>query len=109
MRGFGSRRRLATALAAALAAVAVAPTGLVAHAAFPGANGRIAFSTGFLFPDNFELPARTQIYTVGPDGTDQRRLTNVAEDHHAGAPDWSADGTRIVYQRDESGEPRCGS
>jgi Tol biopolymer transport system component len=102
----GGKRRLAIAFAASLAAVMLIPAGPVAHAAFPGDNGRIAFSTGFLFPDNFELPSRTQVYTVAPDGSDQRRLTNVAEDHHAGAPDFSADGTRIVYQSDEAGEPR---
>jgi TolB protein len=74
-----------------LAALAVMSTGLVAagpgHAAFPGANGRIAFSS---FRDgNFE------IYTVNADGTDPTRVTN--ETPFDGGPAWSADGTKIVF------------
>lgn len=63
-----------------------------AHAAFPGANGRIAFA-GRVAPDPY-----TDIYTVNPDGSSLVNLTNsaaVAEFDPASSPD----GERIVYQR----------
>jgi TolB protein len=56
-----------------------------AHATFPGKNGRIAFVLG---PD---------IYTMNPDGSDVRQLTNVGPDNSASWPSWSADGKQIVF------------
>jgi dipeptidyl aminopeptidase/acylaminoacyl peptidase len=55
-----------------------------AHATFPGANGKIAFSSS------------GSIHTVNPDGTGEQPIAggaNVA---------WSADGTKIAYQRGAS-------
>jgi TolB protein len=64
-----------------------------AHAAFPGANGKIAF--GSLRDGNYE------IYTMNPDGTDQARLTqNPANDDTAV---WSPDGRRIAFTSDRAG------
>lgn len=65
-----------------------------AHAAFPGSNGKIAFST-----DQSNDP---QVFTVNPDGTGEKQLTQHAQGHASG-PDWSPDGTTIVFQGDGTG------
>lgn len=53
-----------------------------AHAAFPGANGKIAFECGI------------DICTVNPDGTGRQVLAN-----DAAAPAWSADGKQVAFVR----------
>ncbi len=68
---------------AALVIIDAAPS----HAAFPGANGKIAFQS---FRDG-----NHEIYLMNPDGSDLVRLTN--ETPFDGAPAWSADGTRIAF------------
>src|SRR5215831_19129002 len=55
-----------------------------AHATFPGNNGRIAFIFG---PD---------IYTMNPDGSDVKQLTNVGESV-AFWESWSPDGKQLVF------------
>lgn len=70
---------------AALAMVSIA--GPAALATMPGENGRIAFS--------LDRGSGGEIYTIRADGTDLRRLTHL--DGNAIAPDWSPDGTRIVF------------
>jgi Tol biopolymer transport system component len=73
-----------TCLAAALFAGVGALT--PARAAFPGANGRIAFSK---FVSDYE------IYSMNPDGSDQTNLSNnPATDQ---SPAWSPDGTQIAF------------
>lgn len=54
----------------------------VASAAYPGADGKIAFVRA------------NQVYTVNPDGTGMAQLTNRGKNHH---PKWSPDGTQIAY------------
>lgn len=76
------------AAAAALGGAAAGP----AHAAFPGENGRLAFSTNA--DGNFE------IYSSNPDGTDRRRLTTFAGDEFE--PQWSPDGNRLAFARRDS-------
>jgi Tol biopolymer transport system component len=39
----------------------------------------------------------TDIFTMRPDGTGKRRITNVASGKHVIHPDWSPDGSRLVY------------
>ncbi|MEY2426710.1 MAG: TolB protein, partial [Actinomycetota bacterium] len=62
----------------------------------PGANGSIVFAK--------ELDDGFQLFSVGADGSGERRLTHVAGD--AVHPDWSPDGTRIVFEFDHKrGKP----
>jgi TolB protein len=68
-------------------------TQLTFAGSFPGTNGKIAY-------EKFETqgdPNTIEIYVMNPDGTEQKRLTtnNVID----GAPDWSADGKKIVFDR----------
>jgi Tol biopolymer transport system component len=82
--------KLGLALAAA-AALALAPG---AHAAFPGANGDIAFNWTFGCDGSM-------VAAMSPDGSGVRLLTADAcvEDGppRAAFPDWSADGERILF------------
>ncbi len=82
--------------AAALFAVLVlaAPP---AHAAFPGANGKIAFTS---FP-NFD----NEIATINPDGSGRVDLT--ANTVHDFSPSWSADGQWITFVREPAPGPCC--
>lgn len=85
------RRLLVSTCLASIVVVLLAP---VSKAAFPGANGRIVFDTARLFFDGAES---SQIYSVRPDGSDLRQLTNVPEGSSAWQPRVSADGRTIVF------------
>lgn len=87
------RRAVATlralAVAATLAAAGLTTTASPAVAAGPPAVGRIAFwdfMTG-------------QIYAVNPDGTGLAQLTHEPQGIAAQGPDWSPDGSRILFSR----------
>ena len=73
-----------TLLALSLVASLILSTGR-ASATFPGRNGRIAFVQG---PD---------IFTMNPDGSDVRQLTNLGPDSVAFWQSWSPDGKQIVF------------
>ncbi|HVM15854.1 MAG TPA: hypothetical protein VM287_16190 [Egibacteraceae bacterium] len=95
-----SGRRLMVILMAVVLSLLVlpaAPGGAVA----PGANGRLACEGGR--PDAAGV-MRPQVYTINPDGTDERILT----DHplRDGDPSWSPDGTKIAFEsfRDDGSE-----
>lgn len=62
-------------------------------AAFPGADGRIAYASN--------QSGNWDIYTMNADGSDQRRLTtDPANDTQ---PSFSADGTKIAFASDRAG------
>jgi Tol biopolymer transport system component len=61
----------------------------LAGAAFPGANGKIAFQT------NRDLNQNWEIYSMNPDGSGQTNLTNNA--CLDAQPAWSPDGSRIAF------------
>ena len=67
--------------------VTLVGSAIPAYATFPGKNGRIAFVLG---PD---------IYTMNPDGTDVRQLTNFGPDSSAYWESWSPDGKLIVFSK----------
>jgi Tol biopolymer transport system component len=80
---------------------AASPT--VAAAAWAG--GRIALSQWDLLPGG-NLSGHSNVYTISPDGTGRRQLTHVGAKQAAGAPDWSPDGTKIVYESNQTGDYR---
>jgi len=65
----------------------------IAHATFPGKNGRIAFQV--------QTDAGIQIFTVRPNGQDLQQITHVTGD--AVPPHWSPDGRQIVFEHDAPG------
>jgi WD40 repeat protein len=69
-----------------LVALLALPSG--AQAAFPGPNGKIAFSS------------RGNIETIYADGVWRERLTTTGQDFE---PAWSADGARIVFSSNRDG------
>jgi TolB protein len=82
------RRRLALAGFCAVAAVLALPAG--GGATVPGPNGLIVFRS--------DESQGSQIFTIGPDGTGQRQLTNLPGD--AFLPHWSPESNRIVFEFD---------
>jgi len=77
-----------TRVAAAVAAVAALLSGGTAQASFPGANGRIAFTSD---RDALDL----EVYSMAADGSSQTNLTNQLDDDSQ--PAWSASGQRIAF------------
>jgi Tol biopolymer transport system component len=78
------------ALAAALAFAVVGGLASEGSATTPGTNGLIVYAK--------EVGKDFQLFTVRPDGTGQRRLARV--DGDAVHPDWSPDGSRVVFELD---------
>lgn len=73
------------AVALAAAATLVLPV-ILAHAGFPGRNGRIAFTSN--------RGGHYQVFTMRSDGSGVRKLTHCA---FCSDPSFSADGKRIAY------------
>ena len=90
------RRLGRLSLLAALALVAGLFLGAPATATFPGPNGRIVFgdfTTG-------------QLYSINPDGTGLRQLTQLEAPAIAAQPDWSPDSRQLAFWSDLGGDPR---
>jgi Tol biopolymer transport system component len=93
MRGRQGRRTIGWPVAmTCLVASLVLPA--VASAAFPGANGRIAFAQALAF-------GQYDIYSVQPNGGGLTQLTSHPSTELA--PSWSAAGRRITYLRNVHG------
>jgi Tol biopolymer transport system component len=75
-------------------ALLLAVSGEEAGAAFPGKHGRIAF-------DAFapEPGSTSQIFTINPDRTGERRLTHTTACAYNSSPSYSPDGTKIAWER----------
>ncbi len=84
-------RRFRWSVAIGLLVAAVASTD--AEAAFPGQNGRIAYSLATTSTDG--------IFTVLPDGSGQTQLTNGPG--YDDEPSWSSDGTKITFSSTRDG------
>jgi Tol biopolymer transport system component len=70
---------------AVFVAVVVFAWVIPAHATFPGKNGRIVF-----IQDG-------EVFTMQPDGSDIKQLTQLSPDNSAAWAAWSADGKQIVF------------
>ncbi len=86
----GLRRRVL--LLAGLIGAALAATTAPSEAAFPGANGRIVFSSS--------RDGNGDIYVMNADGSNVTRLTN---DPANFLPAWSPDGRKIAFNSDRDG------
>jgi Tol biopolymer transport system component len=83
-----TRREVGRLTLIPLAALAGLSVPSVAQATAFGRNGRLAYAA--------ETSAGLQLFTVRPDGSGVRQLTQV--DGDAAHPDWSPDGRRLVFE-----------
>jgi TolB protein len=79
---------------AVMTVLAVVGVSEVAHATFPGHNGRIVFRR--YFNDDHTEGA---LFTATPSGGDVRQITFPGPGVLDTEPDWSPDGTKIVFER----------
>jgi TolB protein len=96
--------RATTRLVGAVSCVLAIAGATAAFATPPGSNGRIAFTryTGA----NPDSSASGSIWTVAADGTGERRVTRASRGIFDFQPDWTRDGSRIVFERETgSGSP----
>jgi Tol biopolymer transport system component len=87
------RRYLRYALSASLLLVLIAGA-VTVYAAFPGANGKIAFDS--------DRDGNEEVYVMNADGTGQTNLSN--NPAWDGIPVWSSDGTKIVFSSMRDGD-----
>ena len=89
---WGIRRPALFAGVGLLASVVLAPIG---NATAPGANGRIVFER----LRHADGPAWGEIFVANADGTGVTRITHPSRGTEDTNPDWSPDGSRIVFAR----------
>jgi TolB protein len=92
-----------TALGIATLVATVSSAAAVAGSTVSAKNGRIAFM-------RFDLGKGVQaseIFVTNPDGTGEQRITQPPSGYRDDLPDWSLDGSRIVFQRCASGGGAC--
>ena len=83
----------------------ITPWGLRATSGDWSPDGsRIRFASNAIKDDN--LAPGTNLYSVRPDGTGLRRLTNVGANHYVLAGSYSPDGKAIVYATDLGATPK---
>ena len=89
------------AIVAALGSFLVpASTLLAGDAAYPGFNGRIVFVRAAPGPSASGVPLRSHaLYTIRPDGTDERLLVDVGGLSAEASPTGSPDGSQIAFAR----------
>jgi TolB protein len=91
------------ALTILLAAVVSSALAVSAAATPPGKNGRIAF-TRYESADRGE-GIHGAIYTIGMNGNGERQITRPPADATDTQPDWSPDGSKIVFERQFEDKP----
>ena len=91
MRGLVSGRSVVAGFAVLVVAGVVCAAAL---ATFPGSNGRIAFRR--YFNDN---QSKSAIFTINTDGSGERQITHPPSGSVEDQPDWSPDGSLIVFVR----------
>ena len=93
-------RSIWVAIAASL--MALLAMAAPAHAAFPGANGKLAVTAEPVCCNQSNI----DVYSVNPDGTSMTLLTN--SPGFDGQPAWSPDGTKIAFASDRD-DPNSGA
>ncbi len=84
-----------------VAAVVLSACGLVpatVQAAFPGTNGKLAFTSA-----RNGFPADSDLHTMAADGSAQARISSLDGDELY--PSWSKDGTKLVFERNAGLRP----
>src|SRR5438477_945145 len=83
---------------ASLAALAAAAS--ASHATAPGKNGRVAFRRWLDRDQTWGA-----IFTIDADGTGERQITHPSRGTRDEQPDWSPDGSLLVFTRSLPGQP----
>jgi TolB protein len=92
-----------TVVAVAMLVVVTTSATALADVVGPKKNGRIAFA-------RFDVGKGVQpseIFVTNPDGSDEQRITQPPVGYRDDFPDWSPDGSRVVFQRCASSGGAC--